>query len=620
MIFRTIGHVIRGKSTPFQLMLTCLLASALAFMPGPSQAGGLIVTLTLLLIVFNTNLPLAILLAVVTKFFAFLLTPLSFEVGRLFLDGALQGLFQSMINAPVLALFGFEYYTTTGGLVLGLILGALYGLGVLKVIGIFRRRMARLETSSERYRQFAGKKWVTFLAFILFGKGHGKLTYESLLARKVGNPIRPLGLVFVGLLLLLGFIVQLFAREPIVTMALHNALERANGATVDLQSADLNLNENRLTLHKLAMANPNNLDTDLLRAESLEADISGSNLLRKRLQLDRVVIDDASHGLKRTTPGHLIGKRPEPPPKPDRAPDEKTIDDYLENAKVWKERLAQIRKWLEKLSGPEAKKEREGKPKKKEPLGKRLERKIKEKGYHRVKATHLIEGSPLFTISELIAKKVRVKQLQDETINVTARNLSTHPHLLKEPPEIIVRSSEDRLNFEAFLGDYSATGTNNTLDFAYSGIPVNQVSKQLKLGGGLGGGPPLQGGTLDIGTAGNWIHKDGILVDLPLTVTLHQTSLRLAEGQPIKIDELSFPVKIEGPLDNPVIRVNHKQLSKALAQAGVTQAAKQLRDKAAQEVGKRLKDKLGGSDGKGRKNLLNRFLNRSKEKPESGDQ
>ena len=52
------------------------------------------------------------------KILSLALMPVSFALGRVLLDGPTSGLFSAMINAPVLALFGFEYYAVTGGLVL----------------------------------------------------------------------------------------------------------------------------------------------------------------------------------------------------------------------------------------------------------------------------------------------------------------------------------------------------------------------------------------------------------------------------------------------------------------------------------------------------------------------
>ena len=60
MITKKIGKLLRGKATPAQMMLACLLGAVLGFAPGFGQAPGLMVILVLALIVFNANLPLAV--------------------------------------------------------------------------------------------------------------------------------------------------------------------------------------------------------------------------------------------------------------------------------------------------------------------------------------------------------------------------------------------------------------------------------------------------------------------------------------------------------------------------------------------------------------------------------
>ncbi|MCF7763759.1 MAG: hypothetical protein K9N62_08805, partial [Verrucomicrobia bacterium] len=260
MIIRKFAKILRGDATPFQLIAACLLASGLGFAPGFIQAPGLILTFAALLILLNANLALAGLVGLAAKLLSLALAPVSFSIGRFFLDGPTEGLFRSIINAPVLAWFGFDYYTTSGGLFLGLLFGALCGFTVAWAITAFRKTMKRLGDNSEAFNRFASKGWVKFLSVLLAG-GASKRSFDELLSRRIGNPIRTLGLVFVALSTLLAIIFQQFASGPILRVAMISGLERANGATVDIESTELNLKENRLTVQGLAVADPNSLET-----------------------------------------------------------------------------------------------------------------------------------------------------------------------------------------------------------------------------------------------------------------------------------------------------------------------------------------------------------------------
>jgi uncharacterized protein (TIGR03546 family) len=586
MILRKIGMIVRGDSTPFQLMTACVLGAMLGFMPGLAEAAGSILLLTLLLILFNANLKLGAMVLLVSKLFALVLLPLSFKVGQWLLDGPLQPVFQSLINAPVLAFFGFEYYATTGGWALGIIFGLLAGTGVVRGITVFRKKMVSLEQGSPRFVQFTGKAWVKVLSYVLVGGG-AKQSYEEILARKMGNPVRPLGLVFAGLLLALLLIVYAFAGRPIVTMAIQTGLERVNGATVDLRQAEIHLKEGRLTILDLAMADPNALDTDLLRAAKIEAAINSADLLRKRLQLDRVLISDAIHGEKRAIAGRATAK-----PREDRSgsstrvpewPDAKTLEDYFRNAGEWKDRLAQVRRWIENMSGADA--AGNSTPDAgAETWRERLEREAREKGYARVRAEHLIEQSPTLTIGELIAEKMRVPHLPGETIDLRMENISTHPRLLQKTPRVIVRSSADTLGFEAALGAIDGAKSDHILNFHYRGLATDSIAQHLRVAGQT----PVQGGTMDVRVQGTLQSGAGAFVDLPLSVTLHNATFSLPQMNAQKVGQFTMPIAVRGPLDNPRIRIDDKHLADSLVKAGVSKATARITEKAREEIGSRI--------------------------------
>jgi uncharacterized protein (TIGR03546 family) len=583
MITRTFGRILRGTATPFQLFMACLLGVWLGFMPGFGSAPGLTLMIILTLIILNANLLLATLVGLGAKLLSLALLPVSFALGRWLLDGPTQGLFTWLINAPVFALFGFEYYVTAGASVLGLVIGLIVGIAMVGLMGMYRRHMASLEEGSERFKQFSSKKWVKLLTFIFIGGGLGKLTYKDLLARRIGNPIRLLGVVFVALVALVLVLLQNFAAGPIVSAALQRGLERANGATVDVGSADLDLKNQRLTIEGLAMADPNDLRTDLFRAAKLEAQISGVNLLRKRLQLDRLVVSEGTTGQPRVAPGHRVGPYPKPI-EPEKPPGTRTIDDYVRDAQVWKERLTQVRRWLEKISGPE------GDPQEgPETLQERLERQARELGFAQVRATHLIQGSPTFALRELIAEKVRAQQFPDETLDVVARNLSTHPSLMAEAPHITIRSSGDTLHFETLLGSFDPTPGSNQLRFHYRGLPTDQVAGSLL----VNGRSPIQGGTIDLDFDGTWYVEEGIRIRLPLVVTLNDVMLSMPGIDSTRVNQLRLPIGLEGPLDSPRILVDEKLMADALVKAGASAAAQELKAKAGDAISREVGTRLG---------------------------
>jgi len=577
MITRKIGKLLRGDATPAQMMLACVLGAILGFVPGFGQAPGLMVILILALVIFNANLPLAAVAGAVAELVSLILLPVSFALGRVLLDGPTQPLFKTMINAPVLALCGFEYYVTAGGLVLGIVLGIVLALIVIKTIQGFRSTIGKLEEGSEQYKRWMGRWWAKLLVFVFFGSG-SKQSYAELRERS-GGLIRPVGVVFAVLVVVLLVVVQMFFAGPVVASVLRQGLEKANGATVDLAGAEVDLANGKMVLNGLAMADPNALDTDLFRAEKIEADISATSLLRKQLKLDRIVVVNAQNGTERDTPGKLVGRAPKPAPAAKPQEGEQTLDAYIQNPKEWLDRLAQVRRWLERVSGPSAGPEAVEAAEvteETESLSERLKREAQALGYARVAAHHLIVGAPQLTIGELVAEKVQTTALEGETLDILANNISTQPFLLNGTPTLKIESSGQTLHVSLALGAVSAGGGDNAVRFAYRGLPVDRIADSLD----VSGTKPISGGTMDVTLEGTIRTRGGAYIDMPLQVTLHNTTIAISGAGSAPVDELTIPLGLRGPIDNPRIRIDDSKLADALVAAGAGVLANKVRGRA----------------------------------------
>ena len=601
MVLRSIGKVIRGKATPGQMMAACILGAMLGFIPGVSRAPGLLAALLLVLLVTNASLPLALLTWPVAKLASWLLMPLSFQMGRVLLDGPTQGLFKSLVNMPVVALFGLEHYVVAGGQVIGLLLGYVIGLLVNRGVKRIRTAMAGVEAGSDAYQKMAGKWWVSLLAWALVGGRHGKLTWAELSTRTGGNPIRWWGagiaVVLVGAL----FALQAVLAGPLVGRSLKGALERVNGATVDVGSASIDLAAGKLLVTDLAVADATALDKDVFRAGRIEADLAGQDLLRKRLRLDKLVFSDAHSGLPRSSPGSRVGPEPEEP-EVDRPEGSKTIEDYVKTAEVWRERLQQVRRVLDGLSGEDEPKEggeaggegAGGEGAVNETLGQRLERQAELLGYANVTADHLVEGSPTFAITELIADGVTVEALPGETLDVRAEHLSTQPWLEQGAPKVTVKSRSGKLLADVGLAAMASQPGSNQVKFHYKGMEVDRIAGDLD----VGGKPPLQGGTMDVSLDGSWSGGRVGWIDLPLQVALHDTTLQLG-GSAKKVSEFRLPLGLRGPIDDPSITIDDDQLVSSLKAAGAAELTKQFEakqkeviDEAQQKVDEKVNEKI----------------------------
>ncbi|MEM9345522.1 MAG: hypothetical protein AAGB26_02780 [Planctomycetota bacterium] len=601
LIIRKIGKTLRGQAKPYQIITAAILGSLVGFAPPFGNAPFFLIGVVMLLAILNANFFIATLTAGVAKLLALALMPLSFELGLILVDGPLQGVFKTLINAPVTALMGFDYYITAGGLVLAIILGTLIGLGYLKIIGSFRSKMAKVEADSERYNAYVSKRGVRILMWVLFG-GKAKLTYAELTEqKKIGNPVRPLGVVFAVLLIGLLFLIQQFFSGPLITTLLGGQLEKFHGATVDVQGVTLDLATGELTVDKLAMADPDNLETDLIRAEQVQAKVSTADILRKRVTIDSIVVDGPVQGAKRDKPGVLIGKRP----KPSEPEEGKTLEQWFESAKVWKERLDTFRYWLDKLRGPaddEVASDDEEKS--------RLREWAELYGRADVRASHLVEGAPTVLVKEIRINKLRAQWPDEETLDVYATNLSTHPEFAPEKPRINARSSEQTFDLDLAIAPRAKTAEQSELKLTLRNQSIDETLDDLDVGSNTA----FTGGTWLAGVDGNWSDLDGL--DLPLTLILEDTSLALPGIEPTPIERMPIAFGITGAMDSPGITIDHKQLMKSLKENAGNAILNQYVGKASGELKNLLGEELGGDLGDTASGLLEGFLGRDKKDEE----
>ncbi|MCA8966448.1 MAG: hypothetical protein H6838_18110 [Planctomycetes bacterium] len=577
LITRKIGAVLRGKATPRQVLLATVLGGALGFVPGfflPgdlgggfAQAPGLILTLTCLVLVLNANLAVFGLVTLFAKLLSLLLLPVSYAVGTFLLEGPLRGLFAALVNARFTAWFGFEYYATTGGLVVGLVFGVVVGVALNRAIRGLRQRMAGLEENSERYQKLSGKRSVRLLTWALLGKGKGKQSWADLAAStKKGLPIRVFGvaLVVVGLASL--WVFQQWFSQPILTSNLQAGLQRANGATVDLGAAALDLDAGRVRIEDLHIADASDLGRDVFAAAGLVATIDTGELLRKRFVIDELRATDARSGTSREVPGVLVSK-PAPPAPPPPPAGTKTIEDYLADYELYKLRFEQVRDWLQMIGGDDA-----GTPpqqKTPEVIAEERRQQAEEVGMARVVATHLLEGAPRVLIRKIDIEGIAITiDGVAEKLDLRGRNVSTDPGLVADAMSLGLTAQSDKLQFTFAGGTAAQPGVG--LQFALRRLAVDDVFGKLKLGGKA----PLRGGNMDLGASGRLTAGgDGLSVELPLQVELRDTLFAFPGAKETKVENLLLPIGVRGPLLRPSVTLDDQALQQALLKAGKQELA-----------------------------------------------
>jgi len=586
MITRRIGSFVRGDATPFQIISACGIGAVIGFAPPFLDGPGFTITALVLLLLLNANLMLAALLAAIGRALAIVAAPALFAADRLLIDGPLQPLYEVLANAPLLAWFGFDIYGTTSGLVVALVIGTAAGVGLTSMLQRFRGRMSSLEEKSERYRRYTSKRSIRVLAWVLVGGG-SKKTYAQLADRRIGNPIRVPGVVLAVLILVFVFLVQSFLSGPVLTFIAQRELERVNGATVDIGEASSHLGDGRGVIRDIAMADPNDLGRDVFRAELVEFDIRNSELLSKRFAIALVEVSNASSGKARSRRGSLVREIPEPP-APDTEPGEKTIEDYIRDAERWSDRLTQLRDWLDEISGvdPDAE-EPKGVPDdaNEEARDRRIERAARLNGFRGVRASHLREGAPDLLIERAVASGVKVEQIQD-TLDVTAENISTQPWLVEARARVVITSGSDRIGGELAIGGAASGTPVNVVWLRYDSIPAEAIAGQLP----MEDPPLLSGGTVDLSLEGTWSGSLTTDMNATLSATPRNTTLAVPGLDSVDIDSFTLPIGLSGALNSPRIRVEDSAIRDALIAAGRDELARQFMDKLPDEA----REALGG--------------------------
>ena len=126
-------------------------------------------------------------------------------------------------------------------------------------------------------------------------------------------------------------------------------LERANGATVDIDRLSLNIWTGTLDVTGLEVADPSDLYVNLFSATALRISVSSAALLSKRILVERVNVREARSGMPSMSPGQLTG--PLIGPVAVTAPTSDEVGSYVKDAEAWLDRLRQVQALLKRWEG-----------------------------------------------------------------------------------------------------------------------------------------------------------------------------------------------------------------------------------------------------------------------------
>lgn len=578
MAVGSIRKLLKGGLSPAHVWSTVVLGFLLGMIPDYAASAGLVAVLVLFSLLIRVNAGLFALALIVSKTCLLLSLPWLFDLGQAALYGSMGGGLLTLSQLPLLAWFGFERYATVGALFVGVPLSLFAAFVVNRSIQTMRQAGASLD-SNPKFDAFAQ----SLVGRVSLNLMLGKSAREGL-GSALNNPVPLLrwkeGIVVALLIAIVATGVWQWAKSDLKS-AVMPVLERANGATVDVDGLSLNLWTGTLDVTGLALADPSDLSINSFAATELRISVSSLALLSKRIVVNEVSTADATYGMARATPGQLVGPLIEPPSIS--APSAEDLGGYVNEAEQWLDRLKQAQNWLKKWEGtipsgsdatPEV-----GSPSYEE----WLEEQIAQSGYIKQSFVPIEDSFWPVVANKVSMESLRIAAFGDKDLTLSAENLASNPKQLGLSPRIEMTSKDELLSVLLQLDELSGAGVNR-LSVSADGLDAESTLSSLK----PSISKQISSGQIALNVDGDFRYADDGELNLELKAALRDAELTVRRRN-VPVEELQVPVQIRGSFNAPKIRVENRAIEDQLKNL----AEGALKDEAKSRVEDKVKDKLG---------------------------
>ena len=579
MAVGSIRKFLRGGLSPAHVWSSVVLGFLLGMTPDYAASAGLVAILALCSLLIRVNAGLFALSLIVSKTLLLLGLPWLFELGQAALHGSLGLGLLTLSQFPVLAWFGFERYATVGALFVGVPLSLIAAFVVNAGVQKMRQAGAGLD-SNPKFERFAQ----SLLGRVSLNLVIGKPAKDGLGAA-LNNPVPLLrwkeGAVGAALITVLVMGLWQWAKSDLKSVV-KPVMERANGATVDVDELSLNLWNGTLDVTGLALSDPSDLSVNSFAATELRISVSSLALLSKRLVVNEVSAREATYGMARATPGQLVGPLIEPPTVS--APRSEDLEGYVNGAEQWLKRIQQVQSWLKKWEGS-IPNDSEAKPEVGSPSYEEwLEEQISQSGYIKLPFSPIEDSFWPVLAKKVSMESVRIAALGDRDLTLSAENLASNPKQLALSPHIEMTSSDESLSALLHLNELSGSGPNRLVINA-DNLDADSTLSALK----SSISKKVSGGQIALNVNGELSYAGEGELNLDLLAALKNSELRVRRRN-IPVDKLEVPVQIQGSFNAPKIRVDNRAMEGELKNL----AEGALKDEAKSRVEEKVKDKLKG--------------------------
>ena len=575
MFADSLRQFIRGGLGPRHVFASVLLGWGLGLIPSYGTSPGLLLVLLLLAGGLRVNLGLLAVSALVSKATLLMTLSLTAPLGRLVLQGPLGPVFETLSGMPGLAWFGLERYDLVGAMLLAL---PIAGPGAFLLNrGIQRlRHIARAGAQGDVGKALA-TGWVGRVSLpLLLGPG-ARADLRSAF-EETPPLLRGKGVVLALAALLL--VTPLFFRSLSVevTALLQLALERAHGATVDLERATLRPVAGTLTLKDFALADPDALHLNLFEAKEACLSLSLLGLLAKRIEVTEVGLEAPRVGYERPVAGVRTAPLVTPPQVA--APSGQALGEIFVEGRRWQARLAELQGWLERWARSAA-----PAPGPEDPGYEAwLEAQLEAAGYGMAVHSPIATAYWGLDLREAELENLQLAALGDRTVTLSLKALGDLPLREGRAPKLALRSEAFDLRLELALRALVGAEP-HAVRGQLRGLPLEAALAQLQ--------PAFRsrvsGGTVDLALEGTFDHRAGGPLALQGIAELRGAVLTVGQ-RAVPVETLRIPTTFQGTLTQPRLVVDRDALEsqlKALAGDAVKAEAQETLERA-------VRKKLGG--------------------------
>ena len=582
--FKKLLAIFRGSVSPIFIFLSILLGFWFGMMPGFS---GFHVFLIIVILILNVHFKLFLLSFALGKSLCFAAAPVLYHVG-MWLQGNLAFVFKFLESVPIIGLTDFSTYAVAGGFVIGPIVGAIIGLLMVRSVISFRRMMLKFDEKSEKFSQWYSKTWVRILDRILIGKRTKDI--KSMFPAKT-KYIRKAGIALAILVIAITLVAGHFLKDNKVKEYAANAMTKANGAEVDLESVGLSLLKGAVSASGIQVTDPENPANNQVSIGQISADASIYDLLLGKVVMEELKLSNVQFNQKRATPGKVVETKVKEEPEVFE-PNEyefnpaniAKLDKYFKDAKALKEKLQKLKQYLPSGKSEEGTAEVEQKQVPQEYLE-----------YLTARATTAI--SPRIMAKLAILDKVQVPSELFGNSKIEMTNISDAPKAAGLPITLTMNSLETPATMDMTV-DYS-TETPKLIG-EFSSLDLSKIQSGLSSDAGIVFNSGLVSGNL-VGIA----TKENLDLSLDLDISgleakgqgkgvLGLGSETTTEALAV-LKNLKTTIRIVGPVTEPRLIFDVDGLTKefqdALVKAGKEKLAEEIDNKVGEQIDKQLGDK-----------------------------